>query len=283
MRPGPAAPSQRGLLRERLRAHVVNLRQAEPAARSGDPVGVHDLRVALRRSRSLLTTFAALLDDRDRTDLVADLRACGLVVSPTRDHDVVRATVEELLTEEAASPDAAVVSVLLETGAPVGDVTRELLDSERYRRTADALEAEANAVPDVEPSDAWALLADDWRRLRRRVVRAGEAGEDHAEEALHRVRKAAKRTRYAAETMAPAYGEKTERLARLAEAVQDALGEHRDTVLVRDRLRALAEVQPVAALELGRLDRRAEERGERALARYRELAREVRGLKVRRS
>jgi CHAD domain-containing protein len=279
---GAARESDAGLLRERLQRHVADARRSEAPALAGDAEGVHDLRVALRRSRSLLTTFGPALDGDGLDGLLDDLRDCGLVLSETRDHDVVREVVDALLAEEPATPDAAAVGALLDAGGPATDAVQRLLDGPLYRPTMAALEQRAAALPDVPPDQAWPLLAAEWRRLKRRVEAARTTtGEEHVA-LLHRARKAAKRARYAAETLAPVYGERAHRIADLARGVQDALGDQRDTVLVRARLRALAEQHPVAALEAGRLDRRAEVRGEQALARYEELARQVCGVKVRR-
>ncbi|MGH2603494.1 MAG: CHAD domain-containing protein, partial [Dehalococcoidia bacterium] len=56
---------------------------------------------------------------------------------------------------------------------------------------------------------------------------------------LHEVRKAAKRTRYAAESVAPVFGKPAKRLAKRMERLQDVLGEHQDSIVNRDALRRL--------------------------------------------
>jgi CHAD domain-containing protein len=52
------------------------------------------------------------------------------------------------------------------------------------------------------------------------------------------VRKKAKRLRYAAESAVPALGKRDTTLARRSKRVQQGLGEHLDTVVARQRLRA---------------------------------------------
>jgi len=54
---------------------------------------------------------------------------------------------------------------------------------------------------------------------------------------LHEVRKAAKRTRYAAETALPVAPRRAERYARRLEELQTLLGHHHDTVALRAVLR----------------------------------------------
>jgi CHAD domain-containing protein len=87
------------------------------------------------------------------------------------------------------------------------------------------------------------LLADDWRRLE--VRRAAVADADPGE-ALHDVRKAAKRLRYGAETLRPAWGDDARRLGDAAQRFSDHLGQRQDLVLVRTDLVAMAELAEAA-------------------------------------
>jgi CHAD domain-containing protein len=64
--------------------------------------------------------------------------------------------------------------------------------------------------------------------------------EEHVR-ALHDARRAAKRLRYAAETVAPAFGTAARRLARAVTAVQTAQGEHHDSVVTGEALLGLAD------------------------------------------
>ena len=56
---------------------------------------------------------------------------------------------------------------------------------------------------------------------------------------LHELRKAAKRARYAAEAVVPLFGKDAARAASRAEALQDVLGEHQDSVRSQEALRQL--------------------------------------------
>ncbi|MYV94292.1 CHAD domain-containing protein, partial [Streptomyces sp. SID1034] len=56
----------------------------------------------------------------------------------------------------------------------------------------------------------------------------------------HEARKAAKRTRYAAEAATPALGRPAKKFTRRVKALQSLLGDHQDSVVARDTLRLLA-------------------------------------------
>jgi CHAD domain-containing protein len=116
---------------------------------------------------------------------------------------------------------------------------REALSSDRYYRLLDSLDDLA-AVPPLTPRadrpDAAALPRLVGRQVRR-VRRAADAvpADDGAarDTALHEVRKAAKRARYAAESAAPVIGKPAQRLASRMEELQELLGEHQDAVTAR--------------------------------------------------
>jgi CHAD domain-containing protein len=57
--------------------------------------------------------------------------------------------------------------------------------------------------------------------------------------ALHEVRKAAKRARYAAEAAAPALGSQARRFAKRVKKAQSVLGDHQDAVIARSTEREL--------------------------------------------
>src|SRR4030095_16644262 len=80
----------------------------------------------------------------------------------------------------------------------------------------------------------------EWRRFRRRVQSAHVADAAEVDIRLHEARKAAKRVRYAAETLQPIYGKDAKRYAKKLKKVQSALGDHQDSVVARQVLRKLA-------------------------------------------
>ena len=146
------------------------------------------------------------------------------------------------------------------TGAAT-DALRELA------RRPPFTEAATRAAEVVLP----AALDADLRRLRSRVAAAAAAGgaEEHLH-ALHQVRKAAKRLRYAAEVAAPVLGARAETLAETAKAVQTVLGDHRDSALVRAALASLSStVSPEVAVVRRAAAGTGGRRGRAALGRVR--------------
>jgi CHAD domain-containing protein len=74
-------------------------------------------------------------------------------------------------------------------------------------------------------------------------------------EALHRIRKDAKRARYAGEAVTAAFGRRASALASAMEALQDLLGEHHDSVVLQDRLEQLAQGDVEDSAQDGARDR----------------------------
>ena len=234
-----------GLLRDRLTTLVAATRDAERRIGEDDPEGVHDLRVALRRIRSLVTTFRQELGQEECDALRLDLRRAGLELGGLRDLEVVEGRLHQLLGEQrvelvlgnVAGRIDDHVRALRAEAAPAVDT---LLGSAAWRTLLADLDVLAERTPHAKRSTARKRLRKDWRRLRRRAAVAAMTTDEHLRgNALHDVRKAAKRARYAAETLGPLFGDDAARLEQTAEAVQDALGSHRDTLLTRQTLRDL--------------------------------------------
>lgn len=280
------APDQ--VLRDRLAGLAAAVRAAESRVRSDQPEGVHDLRVAMRRTRSLLRTFRSLLgpDVVPETERMrAELRWAGGELSAVRDLEVVHGRLDAEGADEPGEPLPAPVVARLEqhreeAGAAARAQVDRLLGSDRYLRMLDDLDVLTERISweEVTVPAARERLRKDWRRARRRAEAARDAAPGEEERALHEVRKAAKRARYAAETLAPALGDNAGRMAGVAERVQDTLGGHRDTLLTRELLHRLGvdeswgdDVESVFAL--GRLHALEQARGAEALEDY-ERARE---------
>lgn len=224
----------------------------EPAARRDDPDGVHKARVATRRLRSALRTYRKVVD-RERTDAVrAELKWAAAALGEPRDAEVMR---ERILTALGALPAELVRGRaderLRESLQARHDEAHahlvENMDSQRWTDLLIALNALVVAPPLVEGADAPAteLLPRLVGKVVRDVTREAEhvlAMEPSPErdEAVHEVRKSAKQARYAAEAAGKAVGGKA--AAGLVDAwkdVQDALGEHQDSVVAREVLEGI--------------------------------------------
>ena len=95
-------------------------------------------------------------------------------------------------------------------------------------------------------------------------------GDEH-DQWLHNIRKAAKRVRYAAEVAVPTFGRPATRLAATAEEIQELLGEHQDSVVLRKTLRAIGirmHLDGDNPFTIGRLHALQQARTDRAEARF---------------
>ena len=260
-------PTAATLLLDRLREQQAAVTAAETAVRAGEPEGVHDLRVALRRLRSALATFRPLVDPDVTEPLRDELRWAAGRLGGARDAEVVAERILSLLDEVAGDAPHEVVHRLRARVAAETEVERdvvgETLDSPRYAAALALLDATVAQPPWTPKAERGARRTARRRVLRdsRRVLGLAEhawATEDPEQRSLllHEVRKAAKRLRYAAETAEPVLGTSARRVAAAASRVQSTLGDHHDDVVTRAALRrlALGEDGADAAFVLGRLD-----------------------------
>ena len=243
----------------------------DPGTRVGkDPESLHDMRVAVRRSRALLRAGRALIAT-DTDALTSELRWLGKVLGAVRDLDVLI----ERLHAEAASLDpadrTAASRLLRALGRERTRARRTLLnalDGARYLALLDSFEA---ALAALEPGTAGATLDALARRQLGKLDRAVRAlGPDPADAELHELRKLGKRARYAFELAG------RNRAVRRAQELQDVLGEHQDAVVAEARLRSLAANAPgPQALAAGLLVEGERRRREHARATWRKAWRRL--------
>ena len=104
------------------------------------------------------------------------------------------------------------------------------------------------------------LVRSPWQHLRNAVAALPDPAPDAA---LHAVRIRAKRARYAAEVVEPAFGKPARDFAKALTDVQDVLGEHQDAVVAgrvaagRPRSRSATPRAVYVAGELGAVERAA--------------------------
>lgn len=245
-----------------LAASVARLVTHEAGVRSGDdPEAVHQARVATRRLRSDLRTFAALVDPEWADGLRDELRWLAVRLGAVRDADVLLDRLREKVARLRAG-DRQIASRLLDRlewdHERAGAELMVALRSPRYLELLDRLADAAGAprlVPAADAAPAHELLAHLAAAPWQRVAAAVDAlSDDPSDAALHDVRKRAKRARYAAEAVAPVAGKPAKRLARALAAVQDVLGEHQDAAVAEGWLRdARAAASPAEAFVVGQL------------------------------
>ena len=257
------------LLRQRLAEQREALRVAEAAVRAGEPEGLHDLRVAMRRMRSALATFRPILDTSVTEPLRAELKWASGRLGEARDADVAADQTDHLLDEADLTglEDDAVSGLrarLRLDAAAATDVVDETLDSTRYAATMFLLDDLVADPPLTEKAEQEARkvarkrVRHDARRVLERAATAKAADDPEERTArLHEVRKAAKRLRYAAETARAVTGKRVRRIGKRAKGVQSVLGDHHDAVTTQVTLRRLAHDEAggdAATFLLGHLD-----------------------------
>ena len=249
-RPAPSAlphATAGAVARRALESSLAILLEREAELNTGDdPEHVHQARVATRRLRSDLRTFRALFDEAWAADLRTELRWLGGVLGRVRDADVLlgrlSARVEELPAMDRVGAET-LLDRIRERRERSGAELATALDSNRYAELRGRLLAAAQA-PVLTPLGAEpavlvlpALVRRPWKRLRRRVRKLGA---DPSDAALHEVRIAAKRCRYAAAAVEPAVGDPAAQFAKALARVQNRLGEHQDAVVAEAWLRGAA-------------------------------------------
>jgi CHAD domain-containing protein len=257
------------VLHVRLVEQVGALERRDAQMRTGDAAGVHRTRVACRRLRGVLVSFRPLFDE-ETTDPIADeVQWLARSLGGARDEFVVQERIRRLLDEEP--PDLVAGPVATRLGTTYGDRVHVpgVLLTQRYRdlRTAlDALVAEP-AWSDLAEKPATKVLPErldsEWQRLRKR--HAAVVDDPHDDVALHDLRKAAKRFRYAAETVEPVVGKPARRAAAAAKRLTEHLGERHDTVASRAQLVVLADAAASAGeptFTYGRLHAREQRRAD---------------------
>ena len=242
---------------------LVQLIRTDAIVRLGDDEeGVHKFRVATRRLRSDLGTFAAFTDEEHAQCLREELRWVGTEVGRLRDNHVLAGNLRRAIGDLPAAdrPFAEQIVARLQRQARAARATMlAALRSERYIRLLDALVLLAGSSP-RPPGRALNHRSPDnvinqpvrrsWRRLAAAVDALGDAPPDAA---LHEVRIKAKRCRYTAEALTPVVGKRAARFAEAVSDLQTVLGNHQDTVVAERWLRETAAAIPTTSLVAGEL------------------------------
>jgi CHAD domain-containing protein len=281
------------VLRGALRRYVRDLLGQDVVVRRGGDDGVHQMRVAARRLRSALKTFRPLLDTEWANSLRVELEWLADSLGGARDSEVL---LERLLADLDRLPADLVLGPVRARLEQVvgGDLVRHstsvltTLRSERYLAllerlvdaaweplTRDEAEAPASAaLPD--------LLARTWSRLARDVERLDRPSA--TDDNWHRARIDTKAMRYVCDAVEPVFGRGAKRLSRRLSKLQDALGDHQDTVVARDTLRTIATAPRggTVAFTLGLLHARQAAAAARSRVRFRRLWVEVARSRYRR-
>jgi CHAD domain-containing protein len=267
-----------------------------PACRLGEgPEGVHQLRVALRRLRSVLKVLRPAVRCAELDAFDAGLKRLAERLGPARDWDVFLGGMGAKVA--AAMPGDRRIAALLKAAEgrlhAAYAALRQELDGPGFRllvldglalllqrpwhgigcAIGQATDAKPRLPPDT-PLEEFAapLLARRWRKL----AAKGEDIAEHGAAALHELRLEAKRLRYAAELFAPLWpGKPARRFQKRLAALQEALGLANDAAVARGLVASLGGNVPgwaVGAVE-GFATARAMPARKRALNAWEELNR----------
>jgi CHAD domain-containing protein len=237
-----------------------------PAAIAGTATeGVHQMRVAMRRLRSVLRAFRPACDGPALRDFDAALKALAGLLGPARDWDVwlggqgadlARALgeadrrLDPLLAAARRAREGAYAALRPAlAGPPLRRLAWQavaLIETRPWRAEGDepAAARRAGALTDF----AAEVLDRRWRRL----VGAGAEIAQLPDAEFHALRIEAKRLRYAAELFAPLWGRRRAKrfLERLAD-VQEAFGLANDAVVARGLMAALLAGRPALGWAAG--------------------------------
>ncbi|MCC5952272.1 MAG: CHAD domain-containing protein [Acidimicrobiia bacterium] len=250
-----------------------------------DPEFLHDYRVAIRRSRSVLAQGKGVLPDAERRQFADELRWLGGVTSPVRDLDV---ELLELPTYDTSLPTSLRGSLQpladwlqARQRAAHGDLVAAL-DGERYRELLAAYATwldhpghDPRAPEAAHPSSA--VAAARIAKAFRRVVRDGRRIDDTSPpESLHDLRKDTKKLRYALECYGSLFPPETVRpIVRHLKVLQDCLGEFQDCEVQALSLRTAADAllaeqrtQAATLMAIGHLVEHLDERQAEARAAF---------------
>lgn len=230
-----------------VRHQITVIVALDPAVRRGLPDSVHRMRVATRRLRSAFRTYREILDRTVTGPVAEELKWLAAELGTDRDQEVLD---ERLRTRLDGLPSTLVLGPVrgrLRIWSVARRSAVSVLDGSRYLAllgALDALLADPPLLPAAAKPPGKALpraVHKDHRRLAHRIAHALELPPGPERDvALHQARKAAKRARYAAEAARPALGKPARKSAKRLKAVQGVLGDHQDSVVAREALRAIA-------------------------------------------
>jgi CHAD domain-containing protein len=218
---------------------VDQLTKWDRAVRADVYDSVHQMRVTTRKIRSLLQSARDTFAISDDAWILDELRQLAAILGVARDAEVLAERYERALDELPEELVRGPVRERLVDGAKrryASGLRRSLIAmrSERYFRLLDALEGLVAAEPAAplpgEEVRGPVTIDSAYKRVRKAAKAAASAAGEDKDEALHRIRKGAKRLRYTAAATGAA------KVSDRAKTIQTLLGDHQDSVVSRTHL-----------------------------------------------
>jgi CHAD domain-containing protein len=244
---------------------------------------LHDLRVAVRRTRSLQRELETVFGPAPLTIYRAGFKWLQQVTGPTRDLDVYLLEFDDFRATlpENVRPDLDPLFGLLARRREAE--RRKMVRALRSDRAEAVLDGWAGVVSGLErakpPAPAIAGVAGERiSKVYRRMVKLGRAiDDDSPHEALHDLRKKGKELRYLLEFFASLYpADVVKPMVKTLKALQDTLGRFQDrevqAAMLRDLRTDVAGIDdgPAALMAMGLLVERLEEQQDEARSEFSE-------------
>jgi CHAD domain-containing protein len=246
--PPAADPLQRAVAEQ-----VGELVVWDRAVRADAYDSVHQMRVTTRKLRGLLRDYQESFGLPDDGWVLDELRELAGILGVARDAEVLAERYERELGELTPELVRGPVRERLVGGAQrryqIG-LRRSLIAmrSPRYFRLLDALESIAAQAPGSASGSEQTPVTIDaaYQKVRKAAKAAAQVDEEHPDnrderdQAVHLIRKRAKRLRYTAAATG------ADKVSEQAKAIQSLLGDHQDSVVSREHLSHEAEIAHAA-------------------------------------
>ena len=271
-----------------FRRTLDNLAAAVEANHAGtleaaDTEFLHDLRVAVRRTRSVLAQGRHVIPDPVRDRFREEFGWLGAATSPARDLDVYLlewSTYLAMVPEDGRAALEPVRAHLATRCMEEHAILRRVLRSKRYKSVMAEWRAWLTAGGDDEAGrDAGRpigeVAADRITKAQDQLLSRGRAiTPDTPGEELHELRKDAKKLRYLLECLGGLYAPARRKpFVQRLKALQDNLGEHQDAEVHATELQAVAaelgrKVKPATLIAIGQLSGSLDGRRQAARAEF---------------
>jgi triphosphatase len=251
-----AGTSTREALKIIGRACLKQIVRNKPALIKGEPEGVHQMRVGLRRLRTAMSLFGDLLQDPQSAAIKSELKWLAGELAPARDLDVLTKRVataakkqqarwhgvpslsRELAEKREAALTRAQNAVASARFRALTLETAAWLEVGRWTTSQDDLDQDRGAVP-IEASAPEQLI-----RHRRKIRKKGQRLAQLDGPSRHKLRIQVKKLRYATEFFATLFAGKRaskqrQKFLSALEALQHALGDLNDIAVHEDVITAL--------------------------------------------
>jgi len=227
----------------------------EPALLKGDPEGVHQMRVGLRRLRAAMSLFAALLHDPQTVTIKAELKWLAGELGPAREFEVLVQRVAPIKRQRRRWRGMPSLShEIAEQRDAALKRAQDAVKSARFRsltfdlmvwlQTGQWTNPQDDLVRDRADLPIAVYAAEQLTRRWRKVRKKGKALARLDARSRHKLRIQTKKLRYAAEFFARLFSNKRmakrrKRFLATLERLQDGLGELNDIAVHEKHIAAM--------------------------------------------